>query len=65
MRDSVIREHLADSKLAVAMFHLIAAAHDVNRWDLTDSVVDGLCDAARAFAAEEARALAEHGMSHE
>lgn len=63
MRDSVIQEHLADSRLATATFELIVAGHNLNRWDLTDEAVDALCDAARRYVAEQDRALAEHGMT--
>ncbi len=63
MRDEVIRGHLADSNLALSIFNLIGAAHNVNRWDLTDDAVNALCDAARRYVADYERALAEHGTT--
>jgi hypothetical protein len=65
VRDQIIRAHLADSGVATAIFTLVTAAHDVNRWDLTNEALGALCDAALRYAAEVKRMLEERGMSHE
>lgn len=65
VRESVIHDHLADSKLALAIYDLIVAGHNLNRWDLTDEAVNALCDSARRYSAEYERVLAERGLSHE
>ncbi len=65
MRDTLIRAHLADSKVAIALYDLIMAGHNLNRWDLTDAAVNALCEAAARYIGERDRALAERGMNHE
>lgn len=65
VRDAMIRAQLSDSGVARAIFGLVAAAHEINRWALTDEAMNDLCDNALRYAAEVHRMLEERGMSHE
>lgn len=65
VRDQMTRFALSDNRTAVAIHTLILAAHEVNKFDLSNEAINGICEAALRYAAELKRLLGERGMSHE
>ncbi len=59
-----VRDAAEDLGLAKSMIALVHAAHEVNRWDLTDATMNDLLDAALRYAAERDRFAAEHGRAY-
>lgn len=60
---AALRTALGDSALARAILDLILAAHEVNRWDLTDRAVNDLCEAAQRYVGQLDRVRSEHGVA--